>query len=123
MRLIAGIAVFIGCLGLYGLATFMVLRKRKEIGIRKTLGASVAGVLWLFGKEYVRLLLLAFLVAAPLAWWAMDQWLDNYAFHISLGAGILGLSLLITFGVAVMTVGVQSIRAALANPVESLRSE
>ena len=123
MRLFAGIAVFIGCLGLYGLATFMILRKRKEIGIRKTLGASVAGVLWLFGKEYVRLLVLAFLVAAPLAWWAMDQWLDNYAFHISLGAGILGVSLLITFGVAVMTVGIQSVRAALANPVKSLRSE
>jgi len=123
MRLFAGISVFIGCLGLYGLAAFMVTRKRKEIGIRKTLGASVSGVLWLFGKEYVRLLVLAFLLAAPLAWWAMNQWLDDYAYHISLGAGIFGLSLLLTFVVAVLTVGFQSVRAALANPVESLRSE
>ncbi|MBP6812765.1 MAG: ABC transporter permease, partial [Saprospiraceae bacterium] len=84
---------------------------------------SVSGVLWLFGKEYVRLLILAFLLAAPLAWWAMNQWLEEYAYHISLGAGIFGLSLLLTFGVAVLTVGFQSVRAALANPVESLRSE
>ncbi len=123
MRLFAGIAVFIGCLGLYGLAAFMVMRKRKEVGIRKTLGASVSGVMWLFGKEYVRLLVLAFLVAAPLAWWAMNQWLEQYAFHISLGAGIFGLALLLTFGVAVLTVGFQSVRAALMNPVQSLRSE
>ncbi|MBK7940131.1 MAG: FtsX-like permease family protein [Lewinellaceae bacterium] len=86
MRLFAGIAVFVGCLGLYGMAAFMVARKRKEIGIRKTLGATVAGVLWLFGKEYTRLLLVAFVLSMPLAWWAMNRWLDNYTFRISLGA-------------------------------------
>lgn len=123
MRLFAGIAVFIGCLGLYGLAAFMVLRKRKEIGIRKTLGASVAGVLWLFGKEYVRLLVVAFILAAPLAGWAMEKWLDNYNFRIALGAGVFGVSLLLTFAVAVLTVGFQSARAALANPVKSLQNE
>lgn len=123
MRLFAGISVFIGCLGLYGLAAFLVLRKRKEIGIRKTLGASVTGVLWLFGKEYVGLLAVAFLLAAPLAGWAMEKWLDNYNFRISLGVGVFGLSLLLTLVVAVLTVGVQSVKAALANPVKSLRSE
>jgi len=123
MRLFAGIAIFIGCLGLYGLAAFMVARKRKEIGIRKTLGASVSGVLWLFGKEYVRLLIIAFMAAAPFAGWAMDEWLDNYTFRISLGVGVFGLSLLLTFAVAVLTVGVLSVKAALANPVKSLRSE
>ncbi|MCC6460998.1 MAG: ABC transporter permease [Saprospiraceae bacterium] len=119
----AGIAILIGCLGLYGLAAFMVSRKRKEVGIRKTLGATVPGILWLFGKEYTRLLLLAFVLAAPLAWWAMDAWLQEYAYRVSLGAGIFLVSLGATALVAVATVGFQSVRAALANPVESLRNE
>ena len=123
VRAFAGIAVFIGCLGLYGLAAFMVARKTKEIGIRKTLGASILGILWLFGKEYFRLILLAFAVAAPLAWWGMNGWLQDYAYRVSLGAGIFALSLLATFGIAFLTVGFQSMRAALANPVKSLRSE
>lgn len=123
IRLFAGIAIFIGCLGLYGLTAFMVARKTKEIGIRKTLGASVSGILWLFGREYARLILAAFLVAAPLAWWAMNNWLNDYAYRISLGVGIFLLSLAATLAVAILTVGVQSIRAALANPVWSLRSE
>ncbi len=123
VRVFAGIAVFIGCLGLYGLAAFMVVRKTKEIGIRKTLGASLTAILWLFGKEYIRLILIAFVVAAPLAWWLMNGWLQEYAYRISIGAGIFTLSLLSTFGLAALTVGFQSVRAALANPVKSLRSE
>lgn len=123
MRLFAGIAVFIGCLGLYGLAAFLVLRKRKEIGIRKTLGASIAGILWLFGKEYVRLLVVAFVLSAPLAGWAMEKWLGNYNYRIPLGISVFGLSLLLTFVVAVLTVGVQSAKAALANPAKSLQNE
>lgn len=126
MRLVgsfAGIAIFIGCLGLYGLAAFLVTQKRKEVGIRKTLGASITGILWLFGKEYSRLILIAFVLAAPLAWWVMNAWLNDYTYRISVGAGIFMLSLLVTFGVAALTVGFQSVRAALANPVKSLRSE
>ncbi len=126
MRLIstfAGIAIFVGCLGLYGLSAFMVARKRKEIGIRKSLGETVGGVLWLFSKEYLRLIVIAFLVAAPVAWWAMNGWLATYEYRISIGVGIFSLSLLTTFLVAVVTVGFQSVRAALANPVKSLRSE
>ncbi|MBV6443000.1 MAG: hypothetical protein EPGJADBJ_04728 [Saprospiraceae bacterium] len=123
VRTCAGIAIFIGCLGLYGLAAFIVTRKRKEIGIRKTLGASVPGILWLFGKEYTRLIIIAFILAAPLAWWVMNAWLEDYTYRISVGAGIFAMSLLATFAVAVLTVGVQSVRAALANPVSSLRSE
>jgi predicted permease len=119
----AGIAVFIGCLGLYGLAAFMVNRKRKEVGIRKALGADIPGILWLFGKEYTRLILLAFVLAAPIAWWAMDSWLSDYAYRISIGMGIFALSLLLCFAIAMLTVGIQSARAALANPVQALRSE
>lgn len=123
VRSFAGIAIFIGCLGLYGLAAFMVTRKRKEVGIRKTLGASIPGILWLFGKEYARLILIAFLMAAPVAWWLMDAWLQDYSYRVSVGAGVFLVSLLTTIAVASLTVGIQSMRAALANPVKSLRSE
>lgn len=123
IRLFAGIAVFVGCLGLYGLAAFLITRKRKEIGIRKTLGAGISSILWQFGKEYTRLIVLAFVLAGPLAWWAMEAWLKEYAYRISMSTGIFMVSLLATFGVAVLTVGFQSVKAALANPVKSLRSE
>lgn len=123
VRTFAGIAIFIGCLGLYGLATFMVARKRKEVGIRKTLGASITGLLWLFGKEYAVLIGLAFLLAAPVGWWATHQWLQDFAYRAPIGAGVFFIALLATVVIATMTVGVQSVRAALADPVESLRSE
>ncbi|HAD14736.1 MAG TPA: hypothetical protein DCF33_20100 [Saprospirales bacterium] len=121
VRTFAGIAVFVGCLGLYGLSTFMVTRKRKEVGIRKTLGANVPGILWLFGKEYIRLILIAFVLAAPVAWWAMNNWLNDYAYRFHMGAGIFLFSLGITLCLALLTVGAQSIKAALDNPVEALR--
>lgn len=123
VRTFAGIAVFIGCLGLYGLASFMITRKRKEVGIRKALGASILGILWLFGKEYTRLITIAFVASAPLAWFAMNSWLKDYVYRISIGFGFFVFSLLLTFLIAALTVGIQSIRAALANPVSSLRSE
>jgi predicted permease len=123
LRTFAGVAIFIGCLGLYGLAAFMVNRKRKEVGIRKTLGSSIAGILWLFGKEYLRLILIAFVVAGPLAWWAMNNWLQEYTYRISIGIGVFLLALFSTFGIAALTVGWQSVKAALANPVKALRSE
>ncbi len=122
MRLVntfAGIAIFIGCLGLYGLAAFMATRKRKEVGIRKTLGASIPSILWLFGREYVRLIA----IAAPVAWWAMNGWLQDYAYRTQIGAGVFALSLLTTLVIALLTVGFQSVKAALANPIKSLRSE
>jgi predicted lysophospholipase L1 biosynthesis ABC-type transport system permease subunit len=118
-----GIAIFIGCLGLYGLAAFMVTRKRKEIGIRKSLGANVPGILWLFGKEYARLIVIAFVLAAPIAWWVMEGWLADYVYRVSIRAGVFIISLAATIAVAVATVGVQSIKAALANPVKVLRNE
>lgn len=123
IRIFAGIAIFIGCLGLYGLASFMVVRKTKEIGIRKSLGATVPGILWMFGREYIRLIIIAFVIAAPVAWWAMNAWLNNYVYRAPFGPGIFVAALAATFLVAAITVGVQSVRAALANPVKSLRSE
>ncbi|MCY7353009.1 MAG: ABC transporter permease [Cytophagaceae bacterium] len=119
----AGIAVLIGCLGLYGLVLFMATQKTKEIGVRKVLGASVGSILWLFGREFARLIAVAFVLAAPLAWYVMNEWLQGFEYKITLGPGIFGIALVATVLVAALTVSFQSVKAALTNPVKSLRSE
>ncbi len=119
----SALALFIGCLGLYGLVSFMATQKTKEIGIRKVLGSSVAQILWIFGKEFARLILIAFVIAAPLAWWLMSGWLADFEFKVPIDAGVFVWALLGTFLVAFATVTYQSVRAALMNPVKSLRSE
>jgi len=123
VRAFSFIAILIGCLGLYGLVAFMVAQKTKEIGIRKVLGSTIAGILWIFGKEFARLIFIAFLIAAPLAWWLMNIWLRDFKYHITMGPWLFISGLLIIAGVAMVTIGYQSIRAALANPVKSLRTE
>jgi putative ABC transport system permease protein len=117
------LAILIGCMGLYGLVSYMAERKTKEIGIRKVLGASVSQILALFTKEFGVLVLVGFVLAAPTAYWVLQSWLENYAYRITIGPGIFLLSLLASALVASVTVGYKAIRASSANPVEALHYE
>lgn len=117
------ITIFIACMGLFGLVAFMASKRTKEIGIRKVLGASVANLIALLSKDFVLLVGTGFLLAVPVAWYAMNQWLANFAYRIEIGAGIFIIAGVTALGIALLTVSWQSIKAALANPVESLRSD
>jgi putative ABC transport system permease protein len=123
LSIFTSMAIFIGCLGLFGLATFMANQKTKEIGIRKVLGASAESIVLMFSKEYIRLIIIGFVLAAPLAWGVMNQFLSEYAYKIDIGADIFVISIGITLLIALVTVGYRSVRAATTNPVNSLRSE
>lgn len=119
----AGIAIFIGCIGLFGLISFMARSKTKEIGIRKTLGASVGQVIGLFSKEFLILIGVAFAVAVPVAWYFMNEWLANFEYRIHPSVLTFLLGTVMTCVVVLATVGVRSYRAAVANPVNALRDE
>ncbi len=123
LTLFTSMAIFIGCLGLFGLATFMANQKTKEIGIRKVLGASIESIIVLFSKEYVRLILIGFALAAPVSWYVMTLWLNEFAYKINISPLIFLLGLGVTLLIAIITVGYRSLRAATVNPVDSLRSE
>ncbi|MDN5204816.1 ABC transporter permease [Fulvivirgaceae bacterium BMA10] len=117
------ITILIGCLGLYGLVSFMANQKTKEIGIRKVLGAASSNIAYIFGWEFLKLILIAFVIAAPLSYLGIQSWLKNFVYKIDLGIGFFILGILITIVIALMTVGYKSLKAALANPVDSLRDE
>ncbi len=119
----AGIAIFIGCLGLYGLASFLANQKTKEVAIRKTLGASVGQIITLFSKEFIFLVILAFVFAAPVAWYAMNQWLQEFAYKVDMGWIVFFSGIAFTLIISFATVGYRSLRAAVANPVDALKSE
>ncbi|MDE3182969.1 MAG: ABC transporter permease [Bacteroidota bacterium] len=122
-RVFAGIAIFISCLGLFGLATYTAQVKIKEIGIRKVLGASVTGIVQLISKDFLKLVIIAIIIAMPVAWWAMSKWLEGFAYRIHISWWVFALAGLIAIMIALFTVSFQAIKAAMANPVESLRSE
>ncbi len=119
----AVLAIFISCLGLYGLVSFMAIQKTKEVGIRKVLGASVPGILYLFSREFALLIGLAFLIAAPIGYYLMQGWLSGYYYHMDMGWGVFAFAIASSLVIALITVGAKAVKAALANPVKSLRSE
>ncbi|RRB18406.1 FtsX-like permease family protein [Larkinella knui] len=118
-----GIAILISCMGLFGLATFTAEQRTKEISIRKVLGASVTGIVMLLSGNFLKLVFIALILAAPVAWWAMDQWLQSFAYKVGIEWWIFALAGLMAVAIALLTISFQSIRAALTNPVKSLRSE
>ncbi|RRB00016.1 ABC transporter permease [Larkinella rosea] len=119
----AVLAIFIACLGLFGLAAFMAEQRTKEIGVRKVLGASVVGIVALLSQDFLKLVLIAIVLASPVAWYAMNQWLQGFAYQIDLDGWVFVLAGALSIGVALLTISFQSIKAALMNPVKSLRSE
>lgn len=119
----AVIAIIIAGLGLFGLSAFVIEQRTKEIGIRKVLGASVQNILLLVSREFLSLVVIAFFIAVPVAYWAMHQWLQGYAYRIDIGAGIFIIAGFSTVLIAVITISFQSVKAAIANPVKSLRTE
>ncbi|MCW3091919.1 MAG: FtsX-like permease family protein [Ferruginibacter sp.] len=123
LGIFAGLTIFVACLGLFGLAKFTAEQRTKEIGIRKVLGATVAGVAALLSKDFLRLVLFAFVFASPIAWYIMDKWLQDFAYRISISPWVFAIAALLAVMITILTVSFQAIKAAIANPVNSLRSE
>jgi putative ABC transport system permease protein len=123
LKVFTGFALLVSCLGLIGLTFYNTQRRQKEIGIRKVLGASVVGIVALLSKDFIQLVLIAFVIATPVAYYFMNQWLQDFAYRIELQWWLFALAGLVAVGIALLTVSVQSVREALANPVNSLRSE
>lgn len=123
LAIFAGLTIFVACLGLFGLATFTAERRTKEIGIRKVLGASSASIIGLLSREFVRLVAIAFLIAAPIAWLVMDHWLHDFPYRITIGWSVFALAALLAIVITLLTVGLRALKAAVANPADSLRTE
>jgi len=122
-NLFALLAIFISCLGLYGLSAYMAEQRTKEIGVRKVLGASLFNIVRLLSVDFTRLIIVAMIVAIPVAWWAVNKWLESFAYHIHVGWGIFVLGPLAALFIAWVTVSYESVKAGVTNPVKSLRSE
>jgi len=122
-KIFAAIAIFLSCLGLYGLASFMAVQRIKEVGIRKVLGATAGSIVYLFSKEFIMLIAIAFAIATPIAWYYMQQWLQNYAYRIDVSWLIFLAGGIVAIVIALATISFQAIKAAMANPVKSLRTE
>ena len=122
-KIFAAIAIFLSCLGLYGLVSFMAVQRIKEVGIRKVLGASTGNIVYLFTKEFIILIAIAFAIAIPIAWYFMHQWLQDYAYRINISWWLFAAGGLVAIIIALATISFQAIKAAIANPVKSLRME
>ncbi|HEY8927762.1 MAG TPA: ABC transporter permease [Mucilaginibacter sp.] len=122
-KIFAVIAIFLSCLGLYGLASFMAVQRIKEVGIRKVLGATAGSIVYLFSKEFIILVAIAFTIATPIAWYYMHQWLQEYAYRISISWWLIAAGGLVAIIIALATISFQAIKAAMANPIKSLRVE
>jgi putative ABC transport system permease protein len=116
-------AIFIGCLGLFGLVTYAAEQRTKEIGVRKVLGASVGGIVAMLSKDFAKLVLIASVIAFPVAWWAMHNWLQSFAYRINISWWVFVIAGVAAILIALITVSFQAIKAAIANPVKSLRTE
>jgi putative ABC transport system permease protein len=123
VKIASAISIFIACMGLFGLATLAVLRRTKEIGIRKILGASVSSVVKLLSKDFLKLVFIASVIAFPLAWWFLDQWLKDFAYRVNISWWVFVLAGLSAMVIALLTISFQAVKAAVANPVKSLRTE
>jgi ABC-type antimicrobial peptide transport system permease subunit len=122
-KIFAGIAIFLSCLGLYGLASFMAAQRIKEVGIRKVLGATAGSIVYLFSKEFIILIAVAFAIATPIAWYYMNQWLQDYVYRINISWWLFAAGGFAAIVIALATISFQAIRAALTNPIKSLRTE
>jgi ABC-type antimicrobial peptide transport system permease subunit len=122
-NIFGGLAIFLSCLGLLGLSAFAAEQRTKEIGVRKVLGARVWGLTALLSREFLLLVLISFLVATPISWWAMNNWLNKFDYHTTLSLWVFVLAGLSVLFISIITVGIQGVRAASANPVKSLRTE
>ena len=119
----AGLAIILACLGLFGLAAFTTVQRTKEIGIRRVLGANVSNITFLIARNFLQLIGIAVLVAIPLAWWAGNKWLQDFAFRIPINISVFIATAIVTILIALFTVGFHTVKAALSNPVKSLRTE
>ena len=123
MSIFCSLAIAITCLGLLGLMAFMVTQRKKEIGIRKVLGASVLNITTLLSKDFIKLVVIAIIIASPLAWYFLHSWLQDFAYRIDIHWYIFAITALTAIVITLITISMQSVRAAVANPTKSLRSE
>ena len=119
----AVLTILIACLGLFGLATYMAEQRTKEIGVRKVLGATVTNIVNMLSKDFLKLVIISAVFAAPLGWWAMNKWLEDFAYRADIGWWVFAIAIAVAVVVALVTVSYQAIKAAIANPVKSLRTE
>ncbi|HEY8733307.1 MAG TPA: FtsX-like permease family protein, partial [Puia sp.] len=117
------LAICIACLGLFGLSTFMAQQRVKEIGVRKVLGSSISGIVILLSKDFIKLILIAIVIAIPLCWWAMNHWLQGFAYRITIGLVVFIKAGMAALSIALITMAWQSVKAAMSNPISSLRNE